>query len=69
MTQAIKVGDKVRFICESKHLELPEFYPKVGAIGTAVKLEKNCVRVQWEKGTTTADDLWWCEKDWVEVVE
>lgn len=71
MTQAIKVGNKVRFINAEKHEQLPQFYPEVGTIGRVLKVLKYDLGVEWEKGTTLQpiEKWWWCEKDWVEVVE
>lgn len=68
MTQAIKVSDKVRFINAEMHYGAPSFYPPVGTIGT-VKNVNSDIQVQWQIGTTSETDLWWCEKGWVEAVE
>lgn len=68
MTNKIRVGNTVRFINAEMHYGAPSFYPPVGTIGTVKKVQSD-IQVQWQKGTTSEVDLWWCEKDWVEVVE
>lgn len=61
-----KVGSKVVFIDVIHHNTDPQFYPKVGTIGTVVKDEdERFIRVQWEKGSTSEHDLWWTNRDYV----
>lgn len=59
-----KVGDKVVFIDEEKHLEFPRYYPHVGAIGKIVRINGS-LRVQWPRGTTSGIDVWLCNPKWV----
>lgn len=65
-----KVGDKVRYIGKD-HREMPEFYPPVGTIGTVINQSNECddVYVQWEKGSTSRKDCWYCDRHDVELVE
>ena len=45
-----KVGDKVVFISEKKHKEIPSFYPEVGTVGTVLGRDANaCAFVEWKK--------------------
>lgn len=55
-----KAGDKVVFINAEKHEKWPQFYPKVGTVGTVVGVGVLDVFVKWEKGSTTKDDTWYC---------
>lgn len=61
-----KVGDKVVFIDKKKHEEYPEFFPKVGTVGT-ITGHSDDIRtlVKWEEGSTSLDDQWLCEFDWI----
>ena len=36
-----KAGDKVVFISEKKHKEIPSFYPEVGTVGTVLGCDAN----------------------------
>lgn len=61
-----KAGDKVVFVDKKKHEEHPEFYPEVGTVGTVLGRYTNvCTLVKWEEGSTTKDDTWNCEFDWI----
>lgn len=53
-----KVGDKVVFIDNKKHRAFPICFPKVGTIGTIVSTHACNCYVQWEKGSTSENDLW-----------
>lgn len=56
----VKKGMKVKFLSEDKHLACPEFYPPVGTIGVVDRFHTDGdVKVQWPKGTTGGDCLWW----------
>ena len=61
-----KAGDKVVFISENKHKEFPSYYPEVGTVGTVLGRDAdNCALVKWEEGSTSSDDHWYCEFDWI----
>lgn len=67
-----KVGDRVRFkgmgdVC---HAKLPEYYPKNGTIGIVsfASADDDEVNVQWPKGSTSGDDLWWAFPEYLELV-
>lgn len=64
------VGDKVRYIGKD-HNDMPEFYPPVGTIGTVVNRlnEYDDVYVQWEKGSTSKEDCWYCDRYDLELVK
>lgn len=63
------VGDKVRYIGK-EHKELPEFYPEFGTIGIIINSSENSfdVYVQWEKGSTSKEDCWYCDKNDIELI-
>lgn len=76
----MKVGDKVRFINESKHRDCPVFYPRVGTVGTVSDFPRGFqfdendkgdiyICVQWPSGTTACNSRWWCTPRDVELVE
>ena len=63
------VGDKVRYIGKD-HREMPEFYPKIGTIGTIVKEGGDTDwYIQWPKGSTSKEDCWYCDENDIELVE
>lgn len=67
-------GRQVRFINAKAHEEMPEYYPKVGTIGIIVPVKENeretgDFMVQWPKGSTSLDDKWFCEEEFIELVE
>lgn len=56
----VKKGMKVKFLSEDKHKACPEFYPPVGTIGVVDHFHTDGdVKVQWPKGTTGGDCMWW----------
>lgn len=56
----VKKGMKVKFLSEDKRLACPEFYPPVGTVGVVDRFHTDGdVKVQWPKGTTGGDCLWW----------
>ena len=63
------VGDKVRYIGKD-HKEMPEFYPKIGVVGTVVKKSGDTDwYIQWPKGSTSREDCWYCDENDIELVE
>lgn len=73
MNGSFKVGDRVRYINEEKHLSNPEHYPAPGTVGTVSIIDEedalDFMYVQWPKGTTSMDDCWWCTREDIEPVE
>lgn len=65
----VKVGDKVRFIGEGLHKHSPQYYPKLGTIGTVKACAGPGKLVQWPIGSTSDDDMWRCNDEWLEPVE
>ena len=63
----IKIGDIVKYI-GNKHDTEPEHYPFVGTIGVVKSIDFPCVEVEWERGSTSRDDCWYCGYNEVEVV-
>ena len=70
------IGAKVRYTNKEEHERLPYCYPPVGTIGTIY--ETNCipfdctpgtVLVQWEDGSTSENDLWFCNASDISFVE
>ena len=72
MSHEYKVGDKVRYLNERKHLTEPEYYPAPGTVGTVSIIDEedaqNDLHVQWPEGSTSIDDWWWCSREDVEPV-
>lgn len=65
------VGDKVRFIDNNLHEDILNHYPKVNTIGIIRLIGaygNNCL-VQWPKGSTSKNDLWWVAYDKIELVK
>lgn len=71
--QQFKVGDRVRFkgMGNACHTVTPEFYPKDGTIGTVSIASDDDyeVYVQWPKGSTSEEDMWWAFVECLELVE
>lgn len=63
----IKVGDIVKYIGNKHDIE-PEYYPFVGTIGVVKSIDFPSVEVEWERGSTSGDDCWYCGYNAVEVV-
>lgn len=64
-----KIGDKVKYISKN-HREMPEFYPKIGTIGTVVNEGGDTDwYIQWPKGSTSGKDCWYCDENDIELVE
>lgn len=63
------VGDKVRYIGKN-HNDNPQWYPPIGTIGEIIKNidEADCY-IQWERGTTSKNDRWYCNKSDIEFIE
>ena len=68
------IGKKVvmvdRSICDDDY----DCYPKNGTVGTIVELYNSDydglnVQVQWTKGSTSDDDLWWVDERAIELYE
>lgn len=76
------IGKKVIFVNHKAHTDMPSSYPPVGTIGTIVSTSsigtivstKGTISIdrpfaiQWEKGTTSGDDLWVVGKESVELL-
>lgn len=66
----LRVGDKVRFIDAKSHEFLPEFFPPVGTVGEIIRFDEDEeLLVQWEEGSTSEDDTWYCDEKDVERIE
>lgn len=61
-----KVGDKVVFVDGTMHSVCPLCYPEVGTVGTVTINDKECVKVKWEKASTSKDDTWFA--DYISVI-
>ena len=65
-----QVGDEVVFVNSEMHEACPEYYPKVGTVGTIVEVLPTSsvldLRIQWPKGSTSGNDKWAVLYDWVE---
>ena len=48
--------------------DYPEYYPKPGTIGTVTR-PGYAPKVQWPKGTTSEDDNWWVNGDYLREVK
>ena len=67
------IGKNVVFINHEAHTGMPSSYPPVGTIGTIVSTKGTIsidrpFAVQWEKGTTSGDDLWVVGEESVELL-
>lgn len=64
------VGDEVVFVNSYEHKSCPQYYPKVGTVGTIVEVLSPFsfldFRIQWPEGSTSHNDMWSVSYDWVE---
>lgn len=65
LSRRFKVGDIVRFTNAEAHEEYPQFYPKVGIFGKVYNVDDGLL-VQWEQGSTSGKDRYWCDYSSVE---
>lgn len=65
-----QVGDEVVFVNSEMHESCPEYYPKVGTVGTIVEVLPTShylnIRIRWPRGSTSHNDIWSVLYDWVE---
>lgn len=61
------VGDKVRYIGK-EHEEMPEYYPKVGTIGTIKDVRELNAWIKWPNGSTSKSDCWRCSLNDIERI-
>ena len=68
--RAFQPGDRVEFTDMVLHRQAPNYYPRIGTVGTVVlRNDEDCdVYVQWPKGTTSLDDRWWASPDTLRFV-
>ena len=64
----VKVGSKVRMIDDKVHNEHPNFYPIAGTVGIVEGCGLLVCGVRWPKDTTSENDRWWCEYEYLEVL-
>lgn len=65
-----RIGDKVSFTGNDKHITYPEYYPEIGIIGTVIDISPSgLISVQWPQGTTSEDDNWLCKSCYLELFE
>lgn len=64
----VKVGSKVRMIDDKAHNENPRWFPVIGTVGVVRKLDYINCEVQWPKCTTSWQDKWWCNYEYLEVL-
>ena len=65
-----KIGDEVIFISQEQHDKYPEWKPCVGTKGTVIETyPMGILFIQWEKGSTSDDDRWFCCEQFVDEVE
>ena len=57
-------GETVVFVSEKSHRESPRYYPAVGVTGVVrIAAADNTCLVEFERGTTSGDDKWWCRNE------
>lgn len=65
-----KKGDTVEFTGSFCHESMPIFFPPVGTKGTVMKAKTDLgnIQVQWEEGSTSEDDCWFTNPNYVRKV-
>lgn len=71
----IEVGSKVKYLgIEGKpHMQLSPCYPPVETVGTVLDVGKHydatIAYIKWPEGTTADDGKWYCDVEFLEVVD
>ena len=67
----IEVGDKVSYNENGRcwHDEYPIFFPSQGTEGVVLGIYKECYLIKWADNSTSNDDIWCCDKEWVYKLE
>lgn len=63
----LKIGLYVKANSRIPHNECPQFYPKPGTIGIIKVVYANCADIKWQAGSTSDDDTWLANCDWLNV--
>lgn len=58
----------VQFTNAISHKRDSKHYPPVNTLGLVIVDDGNSILVQWERHTTSDDDMWWCFKTDVEII-
>lgn len=58
----------VQFTNAISHKRDSKHYPSVNTLGFVIVDDGNSILVQWERHTTSDDDMWWCFKTDVEIM-
>lgn len=73
--ESFKVGDIVEYISDEIS-QIDKYFPPKGTRGEILELDDHksaavdyCVRVRWEKGTTSGNGEWWCRIKKLKKVE
>lgn len=73
--ESFKVGDIVEYISDEVSPFDLKYFPPKGTRGEILELDDHksavdyCVRVRWEKGTTSGNGEWWCRVKKLKKVE
>lgn len=74
--ESFKVGDIVEYISDEFSQFDTKYFPHKGTRGEILELDDHksaavdcCVRVRWEKGTTSGNGEWWCRIKKLKKVE
>ena len=63
-----KVNDIVIMEDAHKHDLLPQYYPEKGTLGRVIGIDGYELRVQWSIGSTSRDDIWFIDREYVRKV-
>lgn len=78
MAKEIKEGSKVKYLgingkCHAGKGWIGSYYPPIGTIGTILDINRSygkpIILIQWPEGTTMGDGKWYCDEDFLEVVD
>lgn len=59
----------VKFTSDISHKRDSKHFPPVNTLGLVIiEDDGNSILVQWERNTTSGDDMWWCFKTDVEIM-
>ena len=58
----------VKFTNDISHKGDSKHFPPVNTLGLVIEDDGNSILVQWERNTTSGDDMWWCFKTDVEIM-
>lgn len=65
-------GDQVVYLGVNGDRGMPCYYPEIGTVGVVDDIDNmpdNHIQIQWPRGSTSGNDVWFCNKNKLELFE